>query len=131
MPIQIGFSFYFLCQNYLGMSSLFGLISIFAVWLFSHLFAKVKKVYWLRKKRLKTSRLKQIEDLLTAIKAIKRNALELSYERTVSKIRNKELNQTKKLNQTKAFKSLIFSIFSVLVSFLSAKYMTHKVLSFI
>ena len=71
-----------------------GIISIIATWFIGYLFSQMKQIYRVRRDRLKESRLKQIDDLFSAIKVIL----------SKSKLKPKFLLNLLKGNQKKRFR---------------------------
>jgi hypothetical protein len=67
VPFQIGLCFYFIFM-YLDYSAITGLFCIVIMWLLSYFLQKIKRIYRIRKDKFKSMRLKQIDDLFSAIK---------------------------------------------------------------
>ena len=117
-PLQIILSVFMLWQ-YLGVSALIGVLTMVIFIPVNYVLAKKVKTLQHAQLKFKDSRIKMMNELLAGIKVLKFYGWELSYNDIIGKIRNKELQNLKKMGVFNIATSFTWTCAPLIVSIVS------------
>ncbi|XP_075974899.1 multidrug resistance-associated protein 1-like isoform X2 [Anticarsia gemmatalis] len=117
-PLQISLALYFL-WGVLGPSVLAGLAVIVVLMPFNGMFARKQQTLFAKLMKYKDERIKLMNEILNGIKVLKMYGWEPSFQDHVLKIRNKEMQELKKMAYYNSASSFIWFSTPLLVSMMS------------
>ena len=117
-PLQIILSV-FMLWRYLGVSALIGVLTMVIFIPVNYVLAKKVKALQQAQLKFKDSRIKMMNELLAGIKVLKFYGWELSYNDIIGKIRNKELQNLKKMGVFNIATSFTWTCAPLIVSIVS------------